>query len=141
MKATPAMKEAIPLVPAAPAPAPPVALEAEEPVWAQEVAIVKPRATRKSKPIPAPERPAARSEPGATGSSLAKVPIPEVVVTRTLWHPLSDRRSATVRVDGERSSRQMVEGDSVGGLVLLKIEPSGVVFAHDGVQIQRRVGQ
>ena len=141
VKATPAMKEAIPLVPAAPAPAPPVALEAEEPVWAQEVAIVKPRATRKSKPIPAPERPAARSEPGATGSSLAKVPIPEVVVTRTLWHPLSDRRSATVRVDGERSSRQMVEGDSVGGLVLLKIEPSGVVFAHDGVQIQRRVGQ
>ena len=60
---------------------------------------------------------------------------------RTLWHPSSDRRSAMIRVDGEDDTRQMVEGDSVGGLVLLKIEPSGVVFAHDGVQIQRRVGQ
>jgi hypothetical protein len=110
-------------------------------MWAQEVAIVKPRSTPKAKPIPASERAAVRSEPEVTRASLAKVPIPEVVVTRTLWHPLSDRRSATVRVNGEEGSRQMVEGDSVGGLVLLKIEPSGVVFAHDGVQIQRRVGQ
>ena len=142
---SPVIKETAPLVPAAPAPvpapAPRVAVEAEEPVWAQEVAIVKPRSTPKATPIPAPERAAVRSEPEVTRASLAKVPIPEVVVTRTLWHPLSDRRSATVRVNGEEGSRQLVEGDSVGGLVLLKIEPSGVVFAHDGVQIQRRVGQ
>ncbi len=140
-KASPAIKETAPLVPAASvsAPASRVAREAEEPVWAQEVAIVKPRAT--PKPTPAPGRSAVRSELEATRASLAKVPIPEVVVTRTLWHPLSDRRSATVRVNGEEVSRQMVEGDSVGGLVLLKIEPSGVVFVHDGAQIQRRVGQ
>jgi hypothetical protein len=144
---SPVIKKTAPLVPAAPvsapvpAPVPRVAVEAEEPMWAQEVAIVKPRSTPKAKPIPASERTAVRSEPEVTRASLAKVPIPEVVVTRTLWHPLSDRRSATVRVNGEEGSRQMVEGDSVGGLVLLKIEPSGVVFAHDGVQIQRRVGQ
>ena len=67
--------------------------------------------------------------------------MPDVVVMRTLWHPSSDRRTALIRVDGEEGTRRMAEGDSVGGLVLLKIEPSGVVFAHDGVQIQRRVGQ
>ena len=72
---------------------------------------------------------------------MAKVPVPEVAVLQTLWHPLPDRRAATVRLQGEEGTRQMSEGDSVRGLVLLKIEPSGVVFAHHGVQIERRVGR
>ena len=112
-------------------------------MWAQEVAVVMPGAASDPKPAPIPEpasvRPAAPS--AKPKANFQRVPMPEVVVMRTLWHPSSDRRSAMIRVDGEDDTRQMVEGDSVGGLVLLKIEPSGVVFAHDGVQIQRRVGQ
>lgn len=131
-----------PAVAKRPAPAPSTSVP-EEPIWSKEVAVVKPRSASEPRPAettrtitaPAP-RPAPREQP-----SFQRVPMPEVVVTRTLWHPLSERRSAVVQVEGETDVRQMSEGDSVGGLVLLRIEPSGVVFAHDGVQIQRRVGK
>ena len=39
-----------------------------------------------------------------------------------------------------RAGLRVAEGDAVGTLVLLEIQPTGVVFGHEGVQIQRRVG-
>ena len=64
----------------------------------------------------------------------------EVVVTRTIWHPSADRRVALVRGAGDAQEREVHEGDSVGSLQVLRIEPSDVVFLRDGVEIQKRVG-
>jgi hypothetical protein len=65
---------------------------------------------------------------------------PGVHVERTVWHPVSDRRVAVVALDGASGPREIREGDAVGSLVVSEIEPSGVVFLHQGVELRRRVG-
>jgi hypothetical protein len=82
---------------------------------------------------PAPARPAAPPpKPRAV--------TPGVHVERTVWHPVSDRRVAVVALDGAGGPREIREGDAVGSLVVSEIEPSGVVFLHQGVELRRRVG-
>jgi hypothetical protein len=68
------------------------------------------------------------------------VPIPSVVVQRTIWHPDSSQRTAEVRLKGEPTPLTLREGDAVGTLVVLRIEPSGVVFLNDRVEIHQRIG-
>jgi hypothetical protein len=80
-----------------------------------------------------PEAPAA--------SEVARAEIPDLRVERTVWHPTAERRFALIEFDESAERREVREGDAVGPLVVSKIEPSGVVFVHDGVELRRRVGE
>jgi hypothetical protein len=74
---------------------------------------------------------------------LAQDPIPavrDVRVARTIWHPTAARRFAYVEVSGQVGPLRVREGDSVGRLTVGKIEPWGVIFLDDGVEIRHRVG-
>ncbi|MEE8476228.1 MAG: hypothetical protein V3T01_12780 [Myxococcota bacterium] len=73
-------------------------------------------------------------------SKLARAPIPAVFVARTVWHPRSERRIAEVNVEGRVDLLLLREGDAVGPLVVSQIDPSGVVFLHDQIEVRRRVG-
>ena len=64
----------------------------------------------------------------------------DVRVARTIWHPSADRRFAYVEVSGQVGSLRVREGDLVGRLSVQKIEPWGVVFLDDGIEIRHRVG-
>jgi hypothetical protein len=70
----------------------------------------------------------------------AGAPASEVVVTRTIWHPNAERRVALVLGAGDSQAREVHEGESVGSLQVLRIEPSDVVFLRDGVEVRQRVG-
>jgi hypothetical protein len=90
-------------------------------------------------PEPAPNASETSAET-APDASAARADVPDLWVARTSWHPTASRRSATLELDtGE--AREVREGDAVGPLVVAHIEPSSVVFLHEGVEIRRRVGQ
>jgi hypothetical protein len=113
----------------------PAVPEAPEEVQIASVApAAKPPATPRaeSEPQPAPRA----AEPGA----ILRSPVPNVYVARTIWHPLAERRIAVVELEGRAEALELHEGDAVGPLVVGKIEPSGVFFVHDGVELRRRVG-
>jgi hypothetical protein len=76
------------------------------------------------------------AEPRVAAAALA----PELWVERTQWHPTPAKRSALVRV-GADETREVREGDSVGGLVVKEIRPSGVLFLRDGAEFKRAVGE
>jgi hypothetical protein len=44
-------------------------------------------------------------------------------------------------VPGTSQPQRVVEGDVVDGLIVSKIEPSGVVFERDGEKIRRALGK
>ena len=70
-------------------------------------------------------------------------PVTSVMVTQTIWHPRAERRVAVIeRLDDSEDAEplRLREGDRIGSLQLVSIEPTGVVFAHDGVELRRRVG-
>jgi hypothetical protein len=69
-----------------------------------------------------------------------RAPVPVVFVEKTLWHPIPARRVAVVEVESQAEPLQLHEGDVVGPLVVATIEPSGVIFHHDGVELRRKVG-
>jgi len=75
-----------------------------------------------------------------TAPIVVRAPVPDLSVSRTIWHPDSDRRAAVISVRGQPEPLRLREGDSVGGLTVLEITPSGVNFDHDGVQLYKRVG-
>jgi outer membrane biosynthesis protein TonB len=66
---------------------------------------------------------------------------PAVRVERTLWHPTPEKRGALVRVAANGEQRELREGDSVDGLVVQEIRPSGVIFLRDGREWRRGVGE
>lgn len=66
---------------------------------------------------------------------------PDVVVSRLVWHPAAERRVAFVDPAGGGARREVREGDYVEDYVVRRIEPSLVVFARDGVEVRRRIGQ
>ncbi|MFQ5418402.1 MAG: hypothetical protein ACE5FL_15355, partial [Myxococcota bacterium] len=68
-------------------------------------------------------------------------PLPNVVVERTIWHPLAERRVAVVELPDRGESLELREGDAVGPLVVKEIGPSGVTFVNEGVELRRRVGE
>ncbi len=116
----PLRRTATPSVSAPPPPALPVAKVTAKPVK-----------TRRAPPreVDAPE----------SASESTRV-IRDVVVARTIWHPDGDRRFALIEVSGHLEPLRVSEGDAVGPLLVRKIEPSGVVFLDDGIEIRRRVG-
>jgi hypothetical protein len=63
---------------------------------------------------------------------------PAIRVERTTWHPIAERRVAVLDVPGE-GSQSVHEGDPVAGTVVKRIEPSGVVFEHDGREVRRKI--
>jgi hypothetical protein len=79
-----------------------------------------------SKPMPTPE--------------IVLQRYPEIRVTRTVWHPRAERRSSLVGISG-RAPIKLQEGDQLGLLEVGTIEPSGVAFKYDGVEIRCRVGE
>lgn len=79
-----------------------------------------------SKPMPTPE--------------IVLQRYPEIRVTRTVWHPRAERRSSLVGISG-RAPIKLQEGDQLGLLAVGTIEPSGVAFKYDGVDIRCRVGE
>jgi len=62
-----------------------------------------------------------------------------ISVLRTIWHPKPERRTALLDAPGDASPREFREGDRVGSLLLLRIEPSGVVFERDGVELREQI--
>jgi hypothetical protein len=96
------------------------------------------RVASKPAPATAPAQPIRRKPPTQT-QTLARANVPAVFVSSTVWHPERDRRLAKVTFEGS-AVRELHEGDSIGPLVVSKIEPSGVIFLHDGVELRRRVG-
>jgi hypothetical protein len=79
-----------------------------------------------SKPMPTPE--------------IVRQHYPEIRVTQTVWHPRAERRLALVGISG-RAPIKLQEGDQLGLLEVGTIEPSGVAFKYDGVEIRCRVGE
>ena len=67
-------------------------------------------------------------------------PVPEIEVTRTIWHPRSSQRSALIKVSGASPVR-LREGDWLGSLEVGAIEPTRVVFRYDGVELRRGLGE
>jgi hypothetical protein len=99
-------------------------------------------AEESSKKAAKPAAAAWKREPGKPASSeIARAEIPGLRVERTVWHPTAERRVAVIEFDQSAEHREIREGDAVGPLVVSKIEPSGVVFVHEGVEVRRRVGE
>lgn len=128
--------------PSAPAPAP-----AARPVEVAKLESPTPpahtRAPARSEPVaaatppaPAPAQPVRRKPPP---EKIVRANLPDVFVSSTVWHPQKDRRLAKVSLSGG-VAKDLHEGDAIGPLVVSRIEPSGVIFVHDGVELRRRVG-
>lgn len=66
-------------------------------------------------------------------------PAPEARVDSTTWHPDTARRLAVVSAPGA-APVTLHEGDAIGELVVLRIEPAAVVFLYQGREVHRRVG-
>jgi hypothetical protein len=140
--------------PVARAPEPTVEPQATPPV----VAAADPRPSRaevtpaaaESKPeVASAQEPAAKATPApspkpaakpTSETAVARAAVPDVLVEGTSWHPTATRRTATVQI-AQGEMVEVHEGDAVGPLVVARIEPSSVVFTHDGVEIRRRIGQ
>jgi hypothetical protein len=86
---------------------------------------IVPLAVATSKPMPTPE--------------IVLQHYPEIRVTQTVWHPRAERRLALVGISGQEPVK-LQEGDHLGLLAVGTIEPSGVSFKYDGVEIRCRVG-
>jgi hypothetical protein len=80
----------------------------------------------------------ATSKPIPT-SEIVRQHYPEIRVTQTVWHPRAERRLALVGISG-RAPIRLQEGDQLGLLAVGTIEPSGVAFKYDGVELRCRVG-
>lgn len=107
---------------------------AEEPLLREREAPAPPQvAIPKLKPKPRPK---------PAPPKVAVVPPPPVVhVVGTIWHPRTDRRSARVEVEGFSEPLELREGDAVGVLVVVEIQPSAVIFLHGGIRLRRNVGR
>ena len=109
--------------------------------------IAEPELVRES-PTPAPTptyTPPPRGDdppvgPAVVESFPASIADSAIRVDRTWWHPMPERREAQLRLDAG-SPQRLKEGDSVGGAVVTRIEPSGVVFTRNDREFRRLVGQ
>ena len=71
---------------------------------------------------------------------IVRRPLPALIVKRTIWHPDSERRLAVVQIAGRPEPLDLREGDSLEGLTVIEITPSGVSFDHGGVELYKRLG-
>jgi hypothetical protein len=121
--------------PERPAPAPPLTARAElEPAPARDVPA--PPSTS-----PARETQVEAEESAPAPRTLARAVLPSLRVAQTRWHPDAARRTALVEVEAGAGVREVREGDALGPVVVTAIEPSGVVFSHEGIELRRRVGE
>ena len=111
-----------------------------------KVEKVEPIVAKPAEPTPAntvapePEAAAPKAKaPEPKPAPIIQALAPSVRVEQTRWHPDPTRRTALLEVDG--GPQEVQEGDSLGSLVVTKIEPSGVVFTKDGVELRRRIGE
>jgi hypothetical protein len=88
-------------------------------------------------PLRAPEPVLASPKPQP---AVVVPPAPDVAVLKTAWHPDAARRSARIEVQGFPEALNLREGDAVGTLVVVSIEPSAVVFLHGGREVRHGVG-
>jgi hypothetical protein len=120
----------------------PLALEPAPAAAARDAREPMPRPAAQQPRTPAPS--AAAPAPRPTRIPVPDVavipPPPEIRVARTVWHPTPGRRVATVQMEGRRGAIEVREGDALGTLVVLAIEPSGVVFLHGSERLRRGVG-
>ncbi len=115
---------AVPSVP--PAAAPPTAAAATP------APAPKPKAKPRPKPTPKAETAASesarRDEPAKYGddpAAAAVTPFPPVRVESIRWHPISERRVATLRFE-QQNVADAHEGDIVGGVLVYRIDPGAV---------------
>jgi hypothetical protein len=90
-----------------------------------------------------PSRPAPKSQPNPESSSIARLDRPDLsdlTIIRTAWHPSADRRTAKIRLEDTNEIMNLREGDAIGGLVIMKISPSAVLFKAGDVEVRHRVG-
>ena len=112
-----------------------------EPARSEAVAAETAPSTRSTTTArPAEPKPQATPRRASKPAPVVARRLPDFVLERTVWHPLSSRRRAFVRNVGESESRELVEGDAMGPFVVRTIEPSGVMFVNGDVEILRRVG-
>jgi hypothetical protein len=78
--------------------------------------------------------------PVSIAASASAPSMASVQVARTHWHPTPEKRIAIVEVAGRPAPIELHEGDRVGSLVVGTIEPSGVVFLRDGVEVRKPIG-
>ena len=115
------------------------ALPAPDP-WLAEPPVEPPKPAPRKAVVPAPPE----SIPTQTASQrepepAASVALPVIRVDRTSWHPVAERREATVRIGGG-DARRVREGERVGDYQVTRIEPSAVVFERDGNELRRKIG-
>jgi len=66
-------------------------------------------------------------------------PVPDIVVTQTVWHPHVVRRRAWVEVSGGVAT-ELSHGSRVGSFSVAAIESGSVVFRHEGVERRNPIG-
>ena len=107
----PAATVAPPTPAPAAAPAPPKVAQAPK-------AAAKPVPKPKAKPVPPPDSYAAPD-------TFASTAFPEVRVESIRWHPLAERRAASLRF-AQQNVADAHEGDIIGGVLVFRIEPGAV---------------
>jgi hypothetical protein len=100
-----------------------------------EIAAVAPKSVPAAEPAPIP---AAVKEP--TKKTVARAKLPVLSIEKTIWHPDANRRVALVKLLEVDEVIRMKEGDAVGPLVVIDINPGSVLFTHDDVEIRYNVG-
>ena len=108
---------------------------------------LRPRKTAaRQGPPEAPPAPRAEAEPPPLPAESPfpseRSAVPVILVSRTQWHPEAERREALIEVETDAGPEawRVHEGDSVGPLVVERIEPSGVIFLYEDVQLRHAVG-
>lgn len=66
---------------------------------------------------------------------------PAVSVRKTIWHPQPSQRLAYVSMPPGSTPFEVREGDVLGSMIVLKIEPSSVLFGREGVELRKRIGE
>ena len=107
---------------AAAAPPPTLAPPPPPPPAAAAKPVTKPKPKPAAKP-PEPARREPKPEPEAVDSALAMFPAVRVESIR--WHPLPERRAASLRFE-QQNAADAHEGDIVGGVLVYRIEPGAV---------------
>jgi hypothetical protein len=134
-------------VPEPPAAEPPVVIAAADPtdIAVDTAAPTIGEAVVVADPPPGAAGPSqsisASTSPSKPSKVIHRAEIPLISVGKTIWHPDVDRRSAIVELMESGETLTLKEGDAIGPLVIETIKPSGVLFLHDGVEIEYRVGQ
>ncbi len=121
--ATQASESSIPAIETPPQPAP------------SEIAAVAPKPVPATEPAPIP---AAIKEPA--NKIIVRAKLPMLSIEKTIWHPDANRRVALVKLLEIDEVVRLKEGDAVGPLVIIDINPGSVLFTHDDVEIRYNVG-